>query len=494
MRPSLRLLIGLTLIACAAPSEPVPSPDPPRVSHGPLIGDVTASSAIVWARGNRVGRLRAQLLDARGATVTTASARVFRVEDYTGKIRLAGLWPSTEYRLRVSLLAPSEGGEVEGPAVEGRFRTAPPPDEAAALRLAFGGDLAGQNVCRDVEEGFPVFESLSRWKPDLFIGLGDMIYADGVCVTNGRYGNRQVHGDFGPSTGLEGFWSHWRYSREDPGLQRFLAETPYVAIWDDHEVVNDFGPGADTRDEAPYEAGVSLLPLGLTAFLDYNPVAEEGVEAGRLHRRLRWGRHLEIFVLDTRQYRDAAARPDDPAAPKSLLGPEQRAWLEAGLVESDATWKLVVSSVPLSIPTGAPERRDGWANFREPGGYEGELLGILGRLREAGVANTLWITTDVHFAAAFRYTPFAGSPDFQLHEIVTGPLNAGLFGHERFDDTLGTERLFYFGPQDFRTVQSWEEARRWFNFGVLDVDAEGSLTARIVDVDGRAVFELPLGR
>ena len=70
-------------------------------------------------------------------------------------------------------------------------------------------------------------------------------------------------------------------------------------------------------------------------------------------------------MLDTRQYRDANIADDSADRPKTMLGREQLTWLKESLAASDATWKVIVSSVPMSIPTGFPASggRDGWANF-----------------------------------------------------------------------------------------------------------------------------------
>jgi len=118
------------------------------------------------------------------------------------------------------------------------------------------------------------------------------------------------------------------------------------------------------------------MPLGLQAFADYTPIPGAQDAPPRLYRSLRWGRNAELFVLDTRQYRDPNFAEDTGAQPKTMLGPDQLAWLKQALVESDARWKVIVSSVPMSIPTGFPPEngRDGWANFDQSTGYERELL------------------------------------------------------------------------------------------------------------------------
>src|SRR5260370_33235588 len=100
------------------------------------------------------------------------------------------------------------------------------------------------------------------------------------------------------------------------------------------------------------------MPVGGQALLDDWPIAPPAEEPTRLYRRFRWGRLLEVFILDTRQYRSPNADTDGPA--KTMLGAEQKRWLLDGVTSSSATWKVVVTSVSLSIPTGKPDARDSW--------------------------------------------------------------------------------------------------------------------------------------
>lgn len=459
------------------------------VTHGVVVGDVTARSAVLWARASRGATLNVQL--AGGAHSRVERVRARADDDFTAQVRLRGLRSDTRYEYR-AWFSPDVPGAGRRARVSGTFRTAPAANAASPVKLAFGGDLAGQNVCRDAVEGFPILDTIRRWQPDVVVGLGDMIYADNACDATGRYGNPQV-GGVGVATDLPGFWEHWRYNRADPASRRLLASTGYVGVWDDHEVVNDFGPLSDAPTQPPY-AGAHLLPTGLAAFLDYTPIATSPRTPKRLYRSLRWGRHLELFVLDTRQYRDANVAPDSAARPKSMLGREQLTWLKERLASSNATWKVVVSSVPMSIPTGFPTTngRDGWANFDQETGFEHELLELLRFMRDRGIDNSVWITTDVHFAEVFRYRPFAESPSFAVHELVTGPLNAGIFPNRDFDATLRPERLFFLGPETPEAVTSWEEAKRWFNFGTLEVTRDGALTGAIRDTAGDVRFSLEL--
>jgi alkaline phosphatase D len=476
---------ALTVLSCAdhAPPAPAPSNADSGITHGVAVGEVTATSAIVWARCRRISPLQVAIGSANGATEITLAAPATADRDWTARVPIDNLKPDTSYRYR----AWCGGSAAPADVRRGAFRTAPDPRANAGLRFVWGGDLGGQNACRDREEGYAVFDVMAAQHPDFFVALGDMIYADDACRATGRYGNPQIPGP-APAQDLPAFWAQWKYNRSDAAQQRFLAATPYYAVWDDHEVMNDFGPYHDV-----WPGGTRhLLPIGLAAFVDYNPIAGHGETPRRLYRRARWGQRLELLFLDTRQYRDPNFAPDEPERPKTMLGIEQRTWLEDALRASDATWKIVVTSVPLAYPTGMPEHgRDGWAGFDQPTGFQRELLGILRFIAANGIRNTLWISTDVHFAAVFRHTPFPDTPTFQFYEIETGPLTAGVFPTAVYDRTLGTERLFLY-PATAHNTGAYAQARSWFNFGVIDIDASGQLKLTIVNADGAALYTLSL--
>ena len=404
-------VLGCVLLGASAAS--VQPPHTPPVTHGISAGDVTSTSAVIWARTDRNANMHVFLHGDTPPALHTTPVRA--AHDYAGKILLTHLRPNTAYRYTVWFTDTPHPHTERPPGVHGTFRTAPLPSSPQAVTFAWSGDLAGQNVCRDATEGFATLRAVNALALDFFIGLGDIIYADNTCTATGLYGNAQVPGDFGPAVTLEDFWAHWKYTRADAGFQRLTARTAYYAVWDDHEVINDFGPLTDHSQTSPY-TGEPLLPNGLAAFLDYNPIPQPALTPKRLYRNIPWGRHLELFLLDTRQYRDANVLADDATFPKTMLGREQLVWLKTRLKASTATWKLIVTSVPMSIPTGFPPEngRDGWANADQDTGFEHELLDILHFLNDEHIANTVWITTDVHFATGFRYHPFPASPQFTV--------------------------------------------------------------------------------
>jgi alkaline phosphatase D len=196
-----------------------------------------------------------------------------------------------------------------------------------------------------------------------------------------------------------------------------------------------------------------------------------------------------MFILDLRQYRDANIAPDSAARPKTMLGDEQRRWLLDALRRSAATWKVIVSSVPLSVPTGTLLiGHDGWTGAGVGDGFEHERDAILRTMQRSKPRNFMWITTDVHFGAVFRYRPYADDEQFVFHEMISGPLNAGVFPKDEYDRRLGAERLFLYGPT--QPIAGFDEAQRWFNFGLIEIDETGGLTAKLINGRAEAVYAM----
>jgi alkaline phosphatase D len=439
-----RSLVAAALLLGAAPNRIDPA-TPPAAEPGLLvtIGETTAGSARLWLRAESdVARVTVGAAD--GGAPRVLEARPDPARDRTAVVELGELRPGMRYRYHV---------EAGADGVSGSFTTSPGPDADAPVRLQWSGDLGGAGYCRDVEEGYRIFRTMARRAPDLFLFVGDTIYADQACG-----GAPHVRIAVSVADSLDAFRAKHRYNRADPALQAFFRTTSVYPIWDDHEVRNNFvGP-----DEP-------LMPVGRRAFQEYFPVLGPPEERPRLYRAIRWGRHVEVFVLDTRQYRSANATPDGPD--KTMLGAAQRRWFLDAAAASDATWKLVVSSVPLGIFTGG-RHADSWSNANVLGyprggtGFAHERDLILAELRARGVRNVVFLTGDVHHAELLRHQPAA---DYAIHEFIAGPLSARR-GYPRFlDRSLRSRSL---GSLGFA-----------MNFGEILADAT-ALTARIIDISG----------
>jgi alkaline phosphatase D len=458
MRLARRMTSALLLLGIA-PSGLTPAA-PLAVTERPgllvTVAEVTSERAAVWVRGDDGSRAAVRLRYGPEETDVRREALIALDEtrDRTGRVLLDALTPATRYAY-----------EVHGAAstVRGTFATAPAADADAAVRLVWSGDLGGNGYCRDVEDGYRIFRTMTRRRPDLFLFIGDTVYADQMCGSRPHVAGA----DYVAAT-LDDFYGKHRYNRADPMLQEFFRATPVYVMWDDHEVRNNFA--------GPTEP---LMPVGRRALLDYWPIVAPPEEPTRLYRSIRWGRHVEIFILDTRQYRSANALEDGPD--KTMLGAAQREWLLRGLATSDATWKLVVTSVPLGMFTGG-RYSDSWSGANLLGyprtsatGFVHERTAILRHVHERGIRNVVFVSGDVHHAELIRHEPW---PGFVVHEVIAGPL-AAKQGYPRFlDRSLSSRSL---GSLGFAP-----------NFGELVVDGR-TLQARVVDASNAVRAELRIG-
>ncbi len=447
MRPFNLMSSALLLLSMMptglGPAAPVTAPTPAGLLV--TVGEVAADAATIWVRseGERVRVRYAPVMEPEAGV--EVQARPDPDRDFTAPVRLRGLQPGTRYAYEVT---------ADRESAEGEFATAPTADANASVRLLWSGDLGGKGHCRDIEDGYPIFRPMAQRHPDLFLFVGDTIYADQRCG----------HGAFVPgsdfvATTLEGYHAKHRYNRADPLVQRFFRNTAVYATWDDHEVENNFWGSEDP-----------LMPVGRRAFFDYFPIAASATEPERLYRRVRWGRNVDIFILDTRQYRSSNWMSDGPG--KTMLGPEQRAWLIDGVTGSDATWKIIVTSVPLGMFTGGGAA-DSWSSAnllglprRSGTGFAHERDEILRAFHERGVPNVVFVACEVHHGEIVRHEPF---PGYVFHEFTAGPLAARAGYPLPLDRSLRSRSLGSLGLA--------------LNFGEIEADRH-ALQVRIIDAAG----------
>ncbi len=427
-----------------------------QLTHGVASGDVTDTSAVIWARADGAATLvgeyatSPEFSDGR----TGGTVQVSATSDFTGTVIFTSLQPGTRYYYRMR----PQGAELAA-SVVGSFTTAPAPAQPRDLTFLWGGDLGGQGFCRQPE--YTIFTPMKALAADFFIFGGDTLYADSRCFSPPN----APGADFKATTPQE-FWAKYRYQREDRPLRELLSITPVYAIWDDHEVKNDFA--------GPTEP---LTPLGLKAFLDYFPIRRVLEEPQRLYRSFRWGQRLEVFLLDTRQYRSPNLQAD--GIDKTMLGSTQLRWLLDRVTTSTATWQVIVSGVPLSAHTGSIlTGNDGWGKGLVSSGFDTELGKIVAALRDSHQHNVIWLSTDIHVARILSYDPNRdGMADF--YEFISGPLSAITGNFDPLDQTFHPSVVY--------------EETNFFNFGVVKIDGKsGALTVEIHDQEGKVHYTLTL--
>ena len=470
-------MLGLLLAAAAT------------MTHGVAVGDVTASSAVIWSRSSAAPEMPdlPEMLVELGESPALTNPRVLRAraiaeDDFTARVTVDGLEPNTIYHYRVRF-------DASEPTT-GWFRTAPSPSTVASLRFIVMGDLGGHGYCREEGTGYAVFSAMEELEPDFLIANGDMIYADSECVAERAEGGRNIPGDFpkiddpsvdwsDASAVREVYLAHWRYNRADPHFQSLLSKTSMYSQWDDHEVINDFGAAWPTWTAAIERDGYpTLVREGREALFDFHPMRRHPVEPDRIYRSFRWGQDAELFLLDARSYRSLNDLADRPHNQKTLLGREQLDWLKRGLAGSDAVWKIVSTDVPLSIPTGSQAHlfgRDAFADgtdadYSARTGFERELTELLMHLDRENVENIVFVTTDVHFATSLRYqTDVDGDGDRLLfHELVSGPLSAGKSPPQDPDPTFQPHILYAEGDL--------------FNFSFVRIERRDGVSHLLADI------------
>ena len=102
---------------------------------------------------------------------------------------------------------------------------------------------------------------------------------------------------------LDEYRAAHKYNFTDDNVRAFNAEVPIFVQWDDHEVTNNWSLSKDLP--AAYKVrDISLLAARAgRAFHEMYPMRESIVEPGRVYRKISYGPHLDVFVLDERSYR-----------------------------------------------------------------------------------------------------------------------------------------------------------------------------------------------
>ncbi|MGW3162370.1 alkaline phosphatase D family protein [Streptomyces sp. NPDC001142] len=500
LRGSLAVSAALSLPAVGAAAPAFALSGRPRAAWGVQVGDVTASSALVWVRSDRPARMIVE-------TSATQSFRRSRTwpgpllgagTDFTGTTPLYGLPAGEQVHYRVTLADPADPRRT-GEPVHGTFRTAPA-RRRDGVRFLWSGDIAGQGwgINPDIG-GYTVYEEMRRLDPDFFLCSGDNIYADGVIepsvtLPDGRvWRNVTTEEKSKVAETLAEYRGNFRYNLLDANLRRFNAQVPSIVQWDDHEVRNNWYPGQILDDSRYTEKNIDVLAARSTrAFREYFPVSTLRAASGegRMHRVVRHGPLLDMFVLDMRSFRNANSPGRQPDDATGILGAEQLRWLEQELSRSRAVWKVIAADMPLGLLV-----TDGATDFEavaqgdpgQPLGRELQIAELLRYIKHRRITGTVWLTADVHYTSAQHYVPErAAFKDFApFWEFVSGPLAAGQFPANALDATFGPDRVFVRAPER-ANVSPMESPQL---FGEVDIDGDsGELTVRLRAQGGSVLF------
>ena len=485
--------------------------DAPVMEQGIQFGDMAPGSAIVWSRADRPARMMVEY----AFNEQFAQSRLIRgpyaleASDFTARQDLTGLPEGKDIYVKVWFEDLTNARNKSEP-VTGHFHTIGKRDD---IRFVWGGDTAGQGWgINEAFGGMKIYETMRQVEPQFFIHSGDNVYSDGPILPsqaaeNGQIWNNIVTPEVSKvAETLDEFRGRYKYNLLDDNLRRFNAEVPMISQWDDHEVVNNWSDAKDLSADSRYtEKNVpTLIARATKAFLEYAPMRPNGAdEPERVYRKLSYGKLLDVFVLDMRSYRGPnTGNLQTEAGPDTVfLGETQLNWLKHELKHSKATWKVISADMPIGLNIG--DGRDAQGNPRweaiangnngVAAGRELEIAHLLGFIKSERINNLVWLTADVHYAAAHFYDPAkAQSKNFlPFWEFVSGPLNAGSFGPNTTDGTFGPQVVFSKAPPAGQANLSPFAGLQFF--GEVNIDRESkAMTVDLKDIAGTTIFSKTL--
>lgn len=236
-------------------------------------------------------------------------------KDSTLQYQIRGLVPGTGYTITVESRDPDG---ASGQTIEGTFRTAPAPEQGAAI--SFVVTSCQDYPRRDSPDGHKIYPSMLALDPDFFVHTGDIEYYD-------------KPDPFATNRELARF--KWNRLYGLPKLSEFHSQVSSYFIKDDHDTtMNDAWPGVN-YGELSWQQGLDL-------FREQFPVKKDN------YRTVRWGKDLQIWLVEGRDFRSPNTMPDGPE--KSIWGKEQKAWFFRTFRESDATFRVLISPTPVVGP------------------------------------------------------------------------------------------------------------------------------------------------
>jgi alkaline phosphatase D len=428
---------------------------------------------------------------------------------FTSRAELIDLPASQRIFYRVSFEDLSDSRNISLPSA-GSFLSAPgfPPEGVPArdVSFAWGADTVGQGWGINTDwGGMRIYDVMRRAQPDFFIHCGDTIYADGPLVPEVKladgtlWKNLVTPAKSKVAETLDEFRGNHLYNMLDENVRRFNAEVPQVVLWDDHEVRNNWYPQQTLEDDERYavKSVATLSARARQAFLEHTPIRLGRGAVPEIFRTVPYGPLLEVFALDLRTYRGPNSPNRQPAstAESAIAGRAQIDWLQRSLRRSTATWKVIASDMPLGlvVPDGT-KNFEAFANGDGPAlGRELELARLLRFIRRNKIRNVVWVTGDVHYAAAHRYEPDGAQfKDFEaFHEFVAGPLHAGTGVPAPLDNTFGPRVLYNSVPATLTGFPGPAAGLQFFGVARI-AKSTRAMTVSLHNLAGDSVYSIEL--
>ncbi len=329
----------------------VSGPDP--FTLGVASGDPWAESVVLWTRlapqplaPDGFGGMPARDIGVRWELAADEQfSRVLRKGQVSARVadahavhvEVGGLAPGREFFYRFEAMGHRSR--------TGRTRTAPPRGRQTPARF-------GVVSCARYETGyFTAYAHLAAERPDLVLHLGDYIYeyAGNPAAAVAR------PFDEGEIVTLADYRRRYARYRLDPDLQALHATAPFAVVWDDHEIDNNWA-GDVPEDTQTRDAFLARRSAAFRAHHEVMPMrraAAPTATGARIYRELAWGDLANLYMLDTRQFRDDQPCGDGNRVDcaerlrpsRTMLGATQERWLQERAARSRARWDVLGQQV-----------------------------------------------------------------------------------------------------------------------------------------------------
>jgi len=253
--------------------------------------------------------------------------------DFIAQVPLSGLVPGRRYSIEVHCRKDKRSGS--GQVVAGEFKTVPLVSEESPVNFTV---VACQGIgTMDIPgRGHQTYGAMQALKPDFFVHTGDILYYDR---------------DPGYAVNEPLAYYRWQRMFSLPENMEFYQRVSSYFMKDDHDTLCN-----DTWRGCPWNTRQGELTFddGLRIFKE-----QTGMNDSETYRTVRWGKHLQIWMVEGRDYRSPNTMEDGPD--KTIWGPEQMAWFKKTVQESDATFRILISPTPVVGPD-RPGKSDNHSN------------------------------------------------------------------------------------------------------------------------------------
>lgn len=402
--------------------------------NGPMLSQLDMREAKIWvqARTPSVARVYYEKVDNPQRSYWTAPVETDVQRGHTAVLTLDQVEPDTSYRYQVELNGERVGRESEFSTLDNYFERTPPPD----FRFVVGGahyvtEDGFEPPYRTLGAGYDIFNSIAEAKPAFMIWVGNTAH-----LRPADWSTRS------------GYLKRFAQARTVPQLGPLLATIPHYAIWGQ----TDYG--------APQGGHLSSTrQIAEDSFTAFWPRPIQVAQLDGVMTQFRYA-DVDFFLLDVRSYRNDT--PDSNSRVE-ILGAEQIAWVRQALIESAATFKIVVAGAPILNPADSREN----LSFAER-----EHTELLQMMRDERINGLFFLSGGKSYG---ELTKLVHANSYNLYDLTLGPLTA--------EPGESGEELNFFRAPGSSTFER--------HFAVIECagkEAERALTLRVLSVEGKEIW------